>query len=265
MHVEQITDKKILYEFFKKNLCLFDYHIGDLDDFFFKDCIFFGLLDDSSANLKEVCLVYQGLKTPTVLALGITDDFFILLEKIIPLLPEKFFCHFLKKYEEKFCRTYFMVDLGPHFKMYLQKFPEQEKYEEKDIILLNSDHKEELLKFYSIAYPDSYFESYMLDTGYYFGLQNKFKKIISVAGLHTFSKEYRLAVLGNIATHPDFRGGGYSHLLISYLISQLEVNVDFIGLNVKADNINAIKLYEHLAFTKCTDYQEAFFEKKEKT
>ena len=260
MNIEKILDKEKLFSFFKIDLCLYSYHVGDLDDFFFNDCTYYSLVEDTKTNIREVCLLYKGLSTATVLAFGIGTNFVFLLNKIINLLPDKFFCHYLPIYEKIFNKKYERTDLGSHYKMLLKNNSEIKIFDASNIISLNSSHHKLLQDFYTEAYPETYFESYMLDTGYYFGLLDDSKKIISVTGVHTYSKEFKLAVLGNIATHPLHRGKGYSYLLISYLISKLQETCNFISLNVKADNTSAIKLYKKLGFEICTQYKEALFQ-----
>lgn len=263
MSFELIKDKDKLYSFFTRNKCLYSYQIGDLDDFFFKDTDYFALLDKQSKEILEVGVLYKGLNTPTLLAFGLTETFALLLDQMREYLPEKFYCHYLPMYEKKLLESYDKVDLGLHYKMHLTSGTHFEQQDSSKFIQLRSKHQKELEEFFKESYPETYFEPYMVDTGYYFGLTDSTSKIISVAGVHTFSKEFKLAVLGNIATHPQFRRKGNGHQVITYLLSKLKEQTDFIGLNVKADNVNAIKLYEALGFTTCIEYKEALFTKKE--
>ncbi len=262
MVLEIIKDKNILYSFFAKNKCLFSYQIGDLDDFFFKDSDYFALVEPQTQKLLEVIVLYKGLNTPTLLVFGITKNLHLLLDLVKDFLPEMFFCHYLPEYEKFFLTHFDMEDLGMHQKMFLAIESSSHQVDSSAIIKLGKNNKKELEDFFKDAYPDTYFEPYMLDTGYYYGLLNNQSKIISVAGVHTYSKEFKLAVLGNIATHPDYRGRGNSYQLVSYLLATLKESSEFISLNVKADNLNAIKLYETLGFRKCINYKEALFIKK---
>jgi predicted GNAT family acetyltransferase len=54
--------------------------------------------------------------------------------------------------------------------------------------------------------------------------------------------------LGNIATHPDYRGRGYGRIAAAKVCKSLLNEIDDIGLNVKADNTSAIRSYEKLGF-----------------
>jgi predicted GNAT family acetyltransferase len=87
----------------------------------------------------------------------------------------------------------------------------------------------------------------MLRTKQYFGLRLK-NRLLSVAGIHVYSEKYKVAALGNIVTHPDYRGKGYSKAVTARLCQSLAEHVDNIGLNVKADNTAAISMYRKLGF-----------------
>jgi ribosomal protein S18 acetylase RimI-like enzyme len=62
--------------------------------------------------------------------------------------------------------------------------------------------------------------------------------------------------LGNIVTHPDYRGRGFAKAVIAALCQSLFERADNIGLNVKADNAAAITLYEKLGFEIIATYYE---------
>ena len=70
--ITRLHDKACIYEHLTKNRSLFAYHIGDLDSFFFPDCVWYGLFEQN--GLAEVILIYHSQPTPTVLALGITPS-----------------------------------------------------------------------------------------------------------------------------------------------------------------------------------------------
>lgn len=261
MKIEQITDKNRLFSFFKSNYCLYSYHIGDLDDFFFNDCTFLALIDEPSSNIQEVCLIFQGLGTPTVLAFGLTENFGLFLQEILDKLPDKFYCHYLPEHENLFLNLYTIKELGLHQKMVLKDFKKIKNPNTHVINNLNKTHLLQLESLYKEAYPDTYFNAKMLETGYYYGIEGENKEILSVVGVHTYSKEYNMAVLGNITTHTKYRGKGYATILLQKLLTELNQSVSNLSLNVKKDNVHAIKLYRKLGFEYCLSYKEGFFEK----
>ncbi|MFX0208393.1 MAG: GNAT family N-acetyltransferase, partial [Candidatus Hodarchaeota archaeon] len=230
-----------------------------LDDFFFPDCTWYGLIEDE--ELQEIALLYTRLSTPAFLALGSPIRMPILLQEIINDLPKKFFCHYIKELEEQFLSDYKMTYLGTHLKMRFEGFPNDLKT--KDIsscINLTEENEAQVVSFYQMAFPETYFEPYMLATGKYFGYMHD-NELKSIAGVHVYSKKYNIATVGNITTHPNMRRRGFAKKCIITLLKSLMVEVEYIGLNVKADNSPAISLYKQLGFVEHAEYEEALFEK----
>jgi predicted GNAT family acetyltransferase len=114
---------------------------------------------------------------------------------------------------------------------------------------------DEIMGLFETAYPDNFFEPRMLETKQYCGIRRS-GELISVAGVHVYSTHYRVAALGNITTHPDYRGQGLGRILTAGLCKSLLNKIEHIGLNVKADNISAIKCYEKLGFEAVSSFGE---------
>ncbi len=95
----------------------------------------------------------------------------------------------------------------------------------------------------------------MLETGHYYGIRQD-GALLSIAGVHVYSPQYRVAALGNITSHPAARERGLATLVTARLCKELLRNVDHIGLNVRADNASAIACYTKLGFTRTAEYGE---------
>jgi ribosomal protein S18 acetylase RimI-like enzyme len=80
--------------------------------------------------------------------------------------------------------------------------------------------------------------------------------LLSVAGIHVFSETYSVAALGNVTTHPDYRGQGLATVATAALCKQLRERVSHISLNVHGDNTRAIRTYERLGFARVAVYGE---------
>ena len=119
----------------------------------------------------------------------------------------------------------------------------------------------ELEALYNVSYPGNWFDPRMLETGCYYGIRNG-RSLVCVAGIHVYSPRYRVAVLGNVTTHPDFRGRGLGTAACAILCKELLREVDHVGLNVKADNSSAIACYERLGFERIATYEEYSLELK---
>jgi predicted GNAT family acetyltransferase len=133
------------------------------------------------------------------------------------------------------------------------------KTKQQQCVQLTLSDEPQLQQLYQIAYPGNYFHPNMLSTNKYYGIK-KNEAILSVAGVHVYSQKYRIATLGNVTTHPLMRNRGLAKKCVVTLLKTLEPEVDFIGLNVKADNDAAIALYRTVGFTIASSYEEALFE-----
>nr|WP_277875856.1 GNAT family N-acetyltransferase [Trichocoleus sp. FACHB-90] len=129
------------------------------------------------------------------------------------------------------------------------------------VIPVSVSQGRELEELYGVSYPSNWFEPRMLETGYYYGLRRG-ETLVSVAGVHIYSQQYRVAALGNVTTHPQFRGLGLATAVCARLCQELLRHVDHIGLNVLAGNRSAIACYEKLGFEQIATYGEYSLELK---
>jgi len=84
--------------------------------------------------------------------------------------------------------------------------------------------------------------------GLYFGAYEG-NRIIAAGGTHALAHRSHLAVLGNILTAPAARRKGYATAITSTLVAKLfEQGFSPVILNVFADNVNAIRVYQRLGF-----------------
>ncbi|MBC8401276.1 MAG: GNAT family N-acetyltransferase [Candidatus Marinimicrobia bacterium] len=101
----------------------------------------------------------------------------------------------------------------------------------------------------------------MLESGQYFGYFED-HHLVSIAGIHVYSPAYNAAALGNITTHPDYRGGGFATKVTAACCQSLLKNITRIGLNIKADNLAGLTLYKKLGFTEYAPYSEFMLQRK---
>jgi len=258
------TDKKQLLKHLLKDPVLFAYHIGDLDDFYFPDCQW-AVTHNTRSAIEDALLIYLGCETPTLLAFGLSDSFESLLADYLPIAPRKFYCHFQRQHRAVFRSFANETSLGTHLKMSLDStiFDRSSwsmSSNEPDTIVRLSDVDEPALRdLFAVAYPDNYFVPRMLQTGKYYGVSEG-GRLIAVAGVHVSSNRDRIAVLGNITTHPEHRGRGLATRLTAHLCAELIEEKKQLCLNVKADNEAAINCYQKLGFVKVHEYEEALFE-----
>lgn len=102
--------------------------------------------------------------------------------------------------------------------------------------------------------PDFFFPS-MLAEGVFFGVFQG-AALVSAAGTHLFAPEEGVAAIGNVYTRRDKRGCGLGRAATCATVAALS-EVPVIGLNVRADNSSAIRLYESLGFRRHCLFFEA--------
>ncbi len=94
----------------------------------------------------------------------------------------------------------------------------------------------------------THFRPDLLEHGLFYGIRDG-ERLLAAGGTHVLTREYGIAVLGNIFTHPDARRQGYARAITAALISSLlEQGCRDVVLNVLADNTAAIDLYTNLGF-----------------
>jgi GNAT superfamily N-acetyltransferase len=73
--------------------------------------------------------------------------------------------------------------------------------------------------------------------------------LVATAGVHVLSKSQKLAAVGNIFTHPDWRRHGYAEACTaSVLLTLIKIGLETIVLNVGQKNQKAKRLYERMGF-----------------
>ena len=255
-----LHDKSAIEQFLRRNTWLHLYELGDLDDFFWQYTTWYAL--KNAGELQELVLLYTGLELPTLL--GITEGLATmrdLLQSLMPLLPGRFYAHFSGGLASVFAGDYRIESHGLHYKMALIDTSRLEKVDTSGVVPLTVADVDDLQTLYRISYPENWFDPRMLETGYYYGIRRD-AKLVSVAGVHVYSPQYKIGVLGNVTTHPDYRGQRLGTAVCAKLCQALLGTVKDVGLNVKADNASAITCYKRLGFEIIGEYDEALFERQ---
>ena len=103
--------------------------------------------------------------------------------------------------------------------------------------------------------PDAFHPS-QLEHGSFFGLFRD-GQLVSMAGTHVVSEMMSVAALGNVFTHPDWRGRGYGQIVSSSVVRDLlSRGIETIVLNTQVENQAAVHLYHGLGFESYCHYME---------
>jgi ribosomal protein S18 acetylase RimI-like enzyme len=91
--------------------------------------------------------------------------------------------------------------------------------------------------------------------GVYYGVRAG-GRLVAAAGTHVISPRARLGIVGNVMTHPEYRGRGLAKLTTSAVTAELLRTCDQVVLNVRSDNPPAIAAYRALGYREHCHFEE---------
>jgi ribosomal protein S18 acetylase RimI-like enzyme len=112
----------------------------------------------------------------------------------------------------------------------------------------------ELNRLYQLGFA-SWLPSTAIDDGVYYGMRVN-GHLVAAAGTHVVSPTARLAVVGNVLTHVDYRGRGFATAVTGAVTAELLRRCDQVVLNVRADNPPAISAYRRLGYQEHARFEE---------
>ncbi len=263
MSVVELRDREEIATFLRRRPAVHAYALGDLDDFFWPHTRWLGRSVDG--RLAQVALVYDEPDPPVLLALaeepihGMAE----LLRAAAERLPERVYAHITPSLVAAIAPVFVpAADPVMHRKLGLVDPDALAGQDTVDIERLSPTGLDEVERFYASAYPSTWFQPRMLETGRYLGVRRD-GALVCVAGVHVWSPAWRVAALGNVATLPEARGKGLATAACARLCRLLlDDGIDTISLNVRADNAAAIRAYEKLGFAHAADYIEVVLEQR---
>ena len=105
----------------------------------------------------------------------------------------------------------------------------------------------ELNALYAIEEEGLRYSGRQVSEGVYYGAHHR-GRLVAAAGTHIFSAYEGVAVIGNVFTHPDFRGRGLATATTAGVANFVLRYCDLVVLNVDPANRTARRVYERLGF-----------------
>lgn len=115
---------------------------------------------------------------------------------------------------------------------------------------------------YSSEAGPSYYAPEHIDAGVYRGVVVE-GRLVAVAGTHVVSPQERVAVVGNVFTHPGYRGRGFATAATSAVTEALFERCDNVVLTVDPSNRPAVAAYERLGYQEVCQLLEASAARKD--
>lgn len=113
-----------------------------------------------------------------------------------------------------------------------------------EILPLHKQHVPEMIALTKLTNPGPFAER-TIEFGHYSGIFQD-DKLIAMAGqrLHAFN----YSEISAVCTHPEHSGRGYGTAMVRNQAERIIESGNIPFLHVRKDNLNAIKIYEHLGF-----------------
>ncbi len=100
---------------------------------------------------------------------------------------------------------------------------------------------------YSSEGNPTHYEAGHIDGGVYRGVVVG-GRLVAIAGTHAVSPQERVAVVGNVFTHPRYRGQGYAAAVTSATTKALLDRCETVVLTVDPANAPAVRAYERIGY-----------------
>jgi len=203
---------------------------------------------------RAVVLTYHGLQPPVLFAHGDRYQVMMLFDDIPP-----------GKYQYGLLENH-LSDLGDRLQRHDEKsmwrlalevtrYPGME--DAAEVIRLDLTDLAEIMQLFD-THPDrpDAFDKSQLAGGHFFGVRMG-GRLRAISGTHVVSPQAGIAALGNVFTHPAWRGRGLAKRATAALVDALmREQIPTIVLNVGVDNEPANRIYRHLGFLPVCGYYE---------
>ncbi len=111
-------------------------------------------------------------------------------------------------------------------------------------------------RLYNTEGTPTFYSAAHIESSFYFGVFYD-GRLVAVAGTHVVSPEEGVAVVGNVFTHPRYRGRGYATLATGATTEAILRECRDVVLTVDPRNIPAVRAYWRLGYTEVCRLVEA--------
>ena len=243
-----VTDRRQLRDFLETDRLLAAYAICDLEDREFGKTRWGGAFDGD--RLVAVALEYSGLTPQPLFVMGRSDGIEAVLRDVVR--PRAAYVAVLPDAVEA-VQTAYRLDPGPQM---VRMWVDRARFRPypADVRRLLPVDIGELNRLYQLGFA-SWLPSSAIGDGVYFGIRVG-GRLVAAAGTHVVSAGARIAVVGNVLTHVDYRGRGYATAVTGAVTAELLRTCDQVVLNVRSDNPPALQAYRRLGYAEHVRFEE---------
>jgi ribosomal protein S18 acetylase RimI-like enzyme len=245
-----ITDRALLRAFLEHDRLFAAYAICDLEDREWNRTRWGAAF--AGDDLVAIALEYAGPTPQPLFVMGRNDGISIILRDLIR--PRAAYVAALLEALPGVSSQY-RVDPGPPMvRMWVDRDRFRPVEVGREVRRLVPAEIGELNRLYQLGFA-SWLPSQSVADGVYYGLRIG-GRLIAAAGTHVVSSSARLAVVGNVLTHSDYRGRGFATAVTSAVTTELLETCDQIVLNVRSDNPPALQAYRKLGYAEHVRFEE---------
>jgi ribosomal protein S18 acetylase RimI-like enzyme len=243
------ADRALLRGFLERDRIYAAYAICDLDDREFAKTRWGAAW--SAGSVIALVMEYSGASPQPLFTMGREDGIVAVLRHVIR--PRLAFIASLPAAVPAINAAY-RLDSGPQM---VRMWVDRGRFRPADdpgVERLTAADATELNRLYQLGFG-AWLPPQAIADGVYYGLRVH-GRLIAAAGTHVTSPAARLAVVGNVLTHSDYRGRGYASAVTGAVTAELLESCDHVVLNVRADNPPAISAYRHLGYAEHIRFEE---------
>lgn len=259
----RLTRQSSIAAFLRRDRLYAAYALGDLEPEFFPRCDWFGA--DCDGVLQTLVLVYRGLTPPTLFAMGDADGLAVVLRDGV---REARLTYMLQAHHLPALQAFYQApDPRPMWRMAVRANAFRPRRSDLVRRLYPGDTRPlEALYEQAQLLPGEEvvaFTPAQVAQGVFYGVRVQ-GTLVAAAGVHLVARSRKLAVVGNVFTHPEHRGRGYATACTSAVTAELIASeiVDVV-LNVAQANAPAIRVYEGLGYAIATPFSEGLAERRD--
>ncbi len=259
--VRQTTDKDEIAAFLNRDRLYAGYALCDLEEEYFRACQWY-LASDAQGEARGLAMEFGRLNPVVLFLMGEPEAVRAPLEQ--ELTPGFIQLTARQEHLSALAQRYRLRHVREMLRMTVSKADFRLAREQERAERLTLSDLPELNRIYRMA-AASAFAAYQLDSGIFYGIKVN-RRLVSTAGTHVFSPSQRIVAVGNVFTHPDFRGRGFAQAVTGAVTAEALrlFGPDQPGqpealaiLNVRADNAPAINAYKKIGYTAACRFVEA--------
>jgi ribosomal protein S18 acetylase RimI-like enzyme len=246
--VRTTTDRALLRDFLERDRLFAAYAICDLEEREFGRTRWGAAFDGE--QLVSVVLEYSGMTPQPMFVMGRDEGVDAILRDVIR--PRAAYVAALPD-AMPIVAQHYRIDPGPPM---VRMWVDRQRFRPypADVRRLLPIEIGELNRLYQLGFA-SWLPSSAIAEGVYYGIRVN-GRLVAAAGTHVIGREARLAVVGNVLTHVDYRGRGYATAVTGAVTAELLRSSDQVVLNVRSDNPPALQAYRRLGYAEHVRFEE---------